>query len=85
MKKWQKISGVIAIAALILAHIIVLLDYCHLAEESGAWCAEFTQESFFDCIYMSKLHFMGYHLLSLVDCIVIVFLFICLWRKGGKR
>ena len=85
MKKQQKISGVIAIVALILAHIIVLLDYCHLAEESGAWCAEVTQESFFDCIYMSNFHFVSYHLLSLVDCIVIIFLFICLWRKGVKR
>ena len=79
MKKWQKILGVIAINALILAHIMILLDYCHLAENAGAWCAEVTQESFFDCIYMSKLHLMGYQL------IVIIFLFICLWRKGGKR
>ena len=85
MKKWQRILGINSLAILIGAHIIVLLNYCHLAEQARVWCAEITQESFFDCLYMSNIHFGGYYILSLLDCIVIISLFICLWRKGGKQ
>lgn len=85
MKKWQKIIGVIIISALIIAHIWAFIDYLYLAEVAGAWCAEMTQDSFFDCIFNFKEHFWCYNALSLLDIIIIIGLFVVIWRKGGEK
>lgn len=85
MKKWQKITGVIIISALIIAHVWALTDYLIVAELSGTYCAEMPQKLFFDCIFNMREHFWSYNILSVLDIILIIVLFICLWRKGGKR
>ena len=85
MKKWQKITGIIVISALIIAHIWVFIDYLYVAELAGAWCAEMTQAAFFDSIYNFRQHFWCYNVLAMFDVIVIIWLFMALCRKGGKR
>ncbi|WP_289754873.1 hypothetical protein [Muribaculum intestinale] len=47
MNKWQKITGIIVISILIIAHIWAFIDYLYVAELAGAWCAEMTQAAFF--------------------------------------
>ena len=85
MKKWQKIASVVIISALIVAHVWALTDYLMVAELAGTYCAEMTQDSFFDCIYNMREHFLLYSVLSVLDIIFIIVMFICLWRKGGKQ
>lgn len=85
MKKWQKIIGIVIISALCVAHIWTLVDYLIVAEQAGTYCAEITQDSFFDCIFNMREHFLLYNVLSVLDIILIIVMFICLWRKGGKR
>ena len=85
MNKWQKIIGVVVILALIVTNVWAVMDYIHLADTAGAWCAEITQKSFFDCIFNFRQHFWFYTFLSIIDLVIIIVLFICLWRKGGKQ
>lgn len=85
MNKRQKITGIIVISALIIAHIWALTDYLFVAELAGTYCAEMGQDLFFDSIFNMREHFLFYNILSVLDIILIIVLFICLWRKGGKR
>lgn len=85
MSKWQKIAGIIIISALIIAHVWALTDYLFVAELAGTYCAEWRQDVFFDCIFNFKEHFWCYNVLSMLDIILILWLFVALWRKGGKR
>lgn len=85
MKKWQKIIGIVIISALIIAHVWALTDYLIVAELSGTYCAEITQQLFFDCIFNMREHFWLYNTISVLDIISIIVLFVVLWRKGGKR
>ena len=85
MNRWQKIVGVVVILALIVANVWAVMDCIHLVDTVGAWCAEITQKSFFDCISSFRQHFWFYTFLSIIDLVIIIVLFICLWRKGGKR
>lgn len=56
-----------------------------MSDAAGAYCAEITQDSFFDCIFNMREHFLLYNVLSVLDIILIIVMFICLWRKGGKQ
>lgn len=85
MNKWQKIAGIIIISALIIAHIWAFIDYLKFATAAEFWCAEITQAAFFDNIYNSRQHFLFYNILSVLDIILIIVLFVVLWRKGVKR
>lgn len=85
MKRWQKIVGILVILALAIANAWAVIDYIHLSGVAGAWCAEITQESFFDCVFNFRHHFWLYTFFSIIDFFIIIALFICLWRKGGKR
>lgn len=85
MNKWQKIAGIIIITALIIAHIWAFIDYLKFATAAEFWCAEITQTAFFDNIYNSRQHFLFYNILSVLDIILIIVLFVVLWQKGVKR
>lgn len=85
MNKWQKIIGIIIISALVIAHIWALTDYLFVAELAGTYCAEMTQDLFFDCIFNFKEHFWCYNALSLLDIIIITGLFVVIWRKGDEK
>ena len=85
MNKWKKIVGVVVILALIIVNVWAVIDCIHLVDTAVAWCAEITQKSFFDCIFSFRQHFWFYTFLSIIDLVIIIVLFICLWQKGGKR
>lgn len=85
MKQWQKTVGIIIISALIIAHIWTFIDYLTFSTAAEFWCAEITQAAFFDNIFNFRHHFWCYNLLSVFDIIFIIWLFVALCRKGGKR
>lgn len=85
MKKWQKILGIVGITLLTYAHIEVLHNYLQIMDFSGAWYAEIEQEWFVYYVDKNKKLFWAYHLLSFIDLVIIIFVFICLWKKGGKK
>lgn len=85
MKKWQKILGIVAITVLAYAHIEVLQNYLQIMNFSGAWHADIEQEWFVYYVDKNIKLFWAYHMLSLIDLVIIISLFICIWLKGGKR
>lgn len=85
MKKWQKITGSILISLLIALNLVAILDYIILTEWTAFFCAEVEQTVFVRWLDTGICHFYCYNILSVVDCCIIVFLFICLWRKGDKK
>lgn len=85
MKQWPKIVGIVLISALAISNTWAVIDYILLIEAAGVWSDEITQESFFDCVFNFRHHFWAYTLLSIIELFIIIALFICLWRKGGKR
>lgn len=85
MKKWQKITGIAGIALLAYAHIEVLRNYLQIMNFSGGWQKDIEQEWFVYYIDKNIKLFWAYHILSFMDLMIILFFFICIWRKGGKR
>lgn len=85
MKKWQKITGIAGIALLASAHIEVLRNYLQIMNFSGGWQKDIEQEWFVYYIDKNIKLFWAYHILSFIDLMIILFFFICFWRKGGKR
>ena len=51
MNKWKKIVGVVVILALIIVNVWAVIDCMPSVDPAGAWCAEITQKSFFDCSF----------------------------------
>lgn len=85
MKKWQKITGIAGIALLAYAHIEVLRNYLQIMNFSGAWQMNIEQEWFVYYIDKNIKLFWAYHILSFMDLMIILFFFICIWRKGCKK
>lgn len=85
MKKWQKITGIAGIALLVYAHIEVLRNYLQIMNFSGGWQKDIEQEWFVYYIDKNINLFWAYHILSFMDLMIILFFFICIWRKGDKR
>lgn len=85
MKKWQKITGIAGIALLAYAHIEVLRNYLQIMNFSGAWQMDIEQEWFVYYIDKNIKLFWAYHILSFMDLMIILFFFICIWRKGCKK
>ena len=78
MKKWQKIVGIIALAVLAIVNFIIYgLSYIQTMYIKGHPSVERVQSDSHDALLN-----IGY--LVLANYLIIVFLFICLWRKGGK-
>lgn len=82
MKRWQKTTGVILIVFLIILHIgagmnLTLYEKYRLdyLTSDGLIIDRFIEGII--------CYFSIYEILLTVDCCIIVFLFICLWRKGG--
>lgn len=85
MKRWQKITGCILVSLLIAVHLGAILDYIILTEWTASFCAEVEQTEFVRWLDAGICHFYSYNILSLVDCCIVVFLFICLWREKENR
>lgn len=79
MKKWQKISGIVALAVLAIINFVTYeLSYMQTMYIKGHPSVERVLSDSHEALLN-----VGYLLLA--NYLIIVLLFICLWRKGGKR
>ncbi len=79
MKKWQKITGIIAFAIIIIYELLIwanaYVDLKYIVEPIGNNMLE-------ECMYMRVDSLLFGMFLNVA---LAIFLFICLWRKGGKK
>lgn len=85
MNKWQKITGIIALLVLASLNVAVCIFYWGYAasiyfEPGGA-----TQDAIEIMRTYSQHAIKGVSYLVCANYIIALCLFICLWRKGGKR
>lgn len=79
MKKWQKISGIVALAVLAIINFVTYeLSYMQTMYIKGHPSVERVLSDSHEALLN-----VGYLLLA--NYLIIVLLFICLYRKGGKR
>ena len=79
MKKWQKIIGIIAFAIIIIYELLIwvnaYVDMKYIVEPIGNNMLE-------DCMY-TRIGSLSFGMF--LNFALALFLFICLWRKGGKK
>lgn len=79
MKKWQKIAGIVSLAILAIINFVIYgLSDMQTMYINGHPSVERVLSDSHDALLN-----VGY--LVLANYLIIVFLFICLWRKGEKR
>lgn len=79
MKKWHKISGIVALAVLAIINFVIYeLSYMQTMYIKGHPSVERVLSDSHEALLN-----VGYLLLA--NYLIIVLLFICLYRKGGKR
>ena len=84
MNKWQKIAGTITLVVLAVLNIILCVYYLEYATSMY-----FEQGKHKDAIEIMRTH--SRYAIKNISClvhtnyIVALFLFMCLWRKGGKN
>lgn len=79
MKKWQKISGIVALAVLAIINFVIYeLSYMQTMYIKGHPSVERVLSDSHEALLN-----VGYLLLA--NYLIIALLFICLYRKGGKR
>ncbi len=79
MKKWQKISGIVSLAILAIINFVIYgLSDMQTMYIKGHPSVERVLSDSHDALLN-----IGYFVLA--NYLIMVFLFICLWRKGGKR
>lgn len=85
MKKWQKITGIITLIVLAILNIASCIFYPKYATsiyfEPGGNTLDAIE--FMRAYSRQAIKAMGY--LVYANYAVALFLFICLWQKGGKR
>lgn len=85
MKKWQKIIGIIALLVLAILNVAICIFYWGYAasiyfEPGGA-----PQDAIEIMRTYSQHSIKVVSFLVCANYIIALFLFICLWKKGGKR
>lgn len=79
MKKWQKITGIIAFAIIIVYELLIWANaYVDLKYIVGPIGNNMLEE----CMYMRVDSLLFGMFLNIA---LAIFLFICLWRKGCKK
>ena len=85
MKKWQKIMCTIALAALAILNIILCVYYLEYATSMYFEPGGSTQDAIEIMRTHSRYAIKNISYLVHTNYIVALFLFMCLWRKGGKN
>ena len=85
MNRWQKIMGIIALVVLAILNIVMCVFYLKYATSIYFEPGGNTQDAVeimrtYSQYAIKKLSYLVY-----ANYIVALFLFIYLWRKGGKR
>ena len=79
MNKWQKIIGIVSLAILAIINFVIYgLSYMQTMYIKGHPSVERVLSDSHNALLN-----VGY--LVLANYLIIIFLFICLWRKGGKQ
>ena len=79
MKNWQKIAAIVSLAVLAIVNFVIYeLSYMQTMYIKGHPSVEKVLSDSHDALLN-----IGY--LVLANYLIIVFLFICLWRKGEKQ
>ena len=79
MKKWQKIAGIVSLAILAIINFVIY----GLSDMQTMYIKEHPSVERVLSDSHDALLNVGY--LVLANYLIIIFLFICLWREGGKR
>lgn len=85
MKKWQKIMGTIALAALAILNNILCVYYLEYATSIYFEPEGSTQYAIEIMRTYSRYAIKNLSYLVYTNYIVALFLFMCLWRTGGKK
>lgn len=79
MKRWQKIAGIIVLVISAIVNFVIYgLSYMKTMYIKGRPSIESVLSDSHNALWN-----VGYLLLA--NYLIIIFLFVCLWRKGGKR
>lgn len=85
MNKWQKIVGIVVLMVLAILNIASCIFYTEYVTSIYFEPGGNTQDAIeiMQAYSQQAIKYMGY--LVFANYAVILFMFICLWRKGGKR
>ena len=79
MKKWQKIVGIIAFALIIIYELLIWIN----AYVDMKYIVEPNENDFLEeCMFM-RIGSLSFGMW--LNFALAIFLFICLWQKGGKQ
>ena len=79
MKKWQKIGGIIAFALIVIYELLIWIN----AYVDMKYIVEPNEYDFLEeCMYM-RIDSLSFGMW--LNFALAIFLFICLWQKGGKQ
>lgn len=79
MKKWQKITGIIALTLIAVFELLTWANsYVDMKYLIEPYCDNYPVERTY--LIIDSLSFGMW-----LNLILALFLFVCLWRKGGKR
>ena len=79
MKKWQKIVGIIAFALIVIYELLIWIN----AYVDMKYIVEPNENDFLEeCMYM-RIDSLSFGMW--LNFALAIFLFICLWQKGGKQ
>lgn len=79
MKRWHKIAGIIIFGA-----IGMLLVFSMYEIQNTYICQDFICDDNWG-LWKAMPYFITLEILSIVLYLIALSLFICLWRKGGRR
>lgn len=85
MKKWQKITGIIALVVLAIINVTVCMFYFDYAASIYFEPGGKTQNAIELMRTFSQHAIKGVSVLVCANYIIALCLFTCLWRKGGRR
>ncbi len=85
MKKWQKISGIIALLVLAILNVAICTFYWDYVASIYFEPGGSTQDAIEIMRTYSQHSIKVVSFLVCTNYIIALFLFICLWRKGDKR
>lgn len=85
MKKWQKILGIIVLVVLAILNVAMCIFYFDYAASIYFEPGGSTQNAIEIMRTYSQHPIKGVSYLVCANYIIALCLFICLWRKGGKK
>lgn len=84
MKKWQKITGIVALAVLAVVNVVTCVSASlQVYTKRGGLQSPYSFIEDLKTIFLDALGDVSR--IAKVNYLIAIFFFVCLWRKGGKR